>query len=145
MGKPCMMVPAHVEQECNAADAERELVGFQSESFDIDRLQAFARGYEEDVEFRMWENTVPTRASWLPSRALAMNIVLWVRTPMAMLRTRGWCSNALDGLLSNLQIQTPLRKHFPWTKTGNAIPLNGVAECSSFKLGGVNKVVCCDG
>ena len=64
---------------------------------------------------------------------------------MAMLRTRGWCSNALDGLLSNLQIQTPLRKHFPWTKTGNAIPLNGVAECSSFKLGGVNKVVCCDG
>lgn len=85
------------------------------------------------------------RASWLPSRALAMNIVIWVRTPMAMLRTRGWCSNALDGLFSNLQIQTPLRKHFPWTKTGNAIPLNGVAECSSFKLRSANKVVCCDG
>lgn len=61
MGKPCMMIPAHVEQECNAADAERELVGFQSESFDIDRLQAFARGYEEDVEFRMWENSADAR------------------------------------------------------------------------------------
>lgn len=61
MGKPCMMIPAHVEQECNAADAERELVGFQSDSFDIDRLQAFARGYEEDVEFRMWENSADAR------------------------------------------------------------------------------------
>ena len=45
----------------DAADAERELVGFQSESFDIDRLQAFARGYEEDVEFRMWENSAGAR------------------------------------------------------------------------------------
>lgn len=53
---------------------------------------------------------------------------------MATLQTRGWCSNALDGLLSNLQIQTPLCKHFSWTKTGYAIPLNGVAESSSFKL-----------
>ena len=61
MGKPCMMIPAHVEQECNSADAERELVGFQSESFDINRLQAFARGYEEDVEFRMWENSAGAR------------------------------------------------------------------------------------
>lgn len=23
MGKPCMLIPAHVEQECNAVDAER--------------------------------------------------------------------------------------------------------------------------
>ena len=144
MGKPCMMIPAHVEQECNATDAERELVGSNPKaSISIAFRPSLA------AMRRMWSSacgrTVPTRASWLPSRALAMNIVLWVRTPMAMLRTRGWCSNALDGLLSNLQIQTPLRKHFPWTKTGNAIPLNGVAECSSFKLGGVNKVVCCDG
>ena len=32
------------------------------------------------------------------------------------------------------QIQTPFCKHFSWTKTGNAIRLNGVAESSSFKL-----------
>ena len=25
------------------------------------RLQAFARGYEEDVEFRMWENSADAR------------------------------------------------------------------------------------
>ena len=61
MGKPCMMIPAHVEQECNALDAEREMVGVASESFDMGKLSAFAHGYEEDVEFRMWENLAETR------------------------------------------------------------------------------------
>lgn len=61
MGKPCMMIPAHVEQECNALDAEREMVGVASESFDMGKLTAFAHGYEEDVEFRMWENLAETR------------------------------------------------------------------------------------
>lgn len=61
MGKPCMMIPAHVEQLCNAVDAERELVGVRSEVFDISRLKAFAQDYEEDVEFRMWENHAETR------------------------------------------------------------------------------------
>ena len=56
MGKPCMLIPAHVEQECNAMDAEREMAGVVSEDFDIDKLKAFARDYEEDVEFRVWEN-----------------------------------------------------------------------------------------
>lgn len=56
MGKPCMLIPAHVEQECNAIDAEREMAGVVSEDFDIDKLKAFARDYEEDVEFRVWEN-----------------------------------------------------------------------------------------
>lgn len=31
MGKPCMLIPAHVEQECNAMDAEREMAGVVSE------------------------------------------------------------------------------------------------------------------
>mgnify|MGYP004572494899 FL=1 len=61
MGKPCMLIPAHVEQECNAMDAEREMAGVVSEDFDIDKLKAFARDYEEDVEFRMWENHADTR------------------------------------------------------------------------------------
>ena len=56
-----MMIPAHVEQECNALDAEREMVGVASESFDMGKLSAFAHGYEEDVEFRMWENLAETR------------------------------------------------------------------------------------
>lgn len=61
MGKPCMMIPAHVEQVCNAVDAEREMVGVMSSDFNIDKLKAFAHGYEEDVEFRMWENNAETR------------------------------------------------------------------------------------
>ena len=61
MGKPCMMIPAHVEQECNALDAERDLAGVRSEVFDISKLKDFAREYEEDVEFRMWENHADTR------------------------------------------------------------------------------------
>lgn len=61
MGKPCMMIPAHVEQECNAMDAEREMVGVASDSFDLSKLTAFLHGYEEDVEFRMWENLAEAR------------------------------------------------------------------------------------
>ena len=61
MGKPCMMIPAHVEQECNASDAEKEMVGVACDSFDMSKLTAFAHGYEEDIEFRMWENHAETR------------------------------------------------------------------------------------
>ncbi len=61
MGKPCMMVPTHVEQLCNATEAEREMVGVASDSFDMGKLTAFAHDYEDDVEFRMWENHASTR------------------------------------------------------------------------------------
>lgn len=60
MGKPCMMIPVHVEQECNAVDAERELAGVRSSDFDINKLKAFAHEYEDNVEFRMWENRAET-------------------------------------------------------------------------------------
>ncbi len=61
MGKPCLMIPTHVEQLCNAVDAEKEMVGVASEDFDMGKLLDFAHGYEEDVEFRMWENHAETR------------------------------------------------------------------------------------
>lgn len=61
MGKPCMMIPVHIEQECNAIDAEREMVGVTHKDFNIDILTDYARDYEEDVEFRMWENSADTR------------------------------------------------------------------------------------
>ena len=61
MGKPAMMIPVHVEQMCNATDAEKEMAGIKSDSFDMSRLQDFAHEYEEDIEFRMWENTAETR------------------------------------------------------------------------------------
>ena len=53
-----------------------------------------------------------------------MNWVLWQR------QTTEVCLY----IKTTSQIQTPLCKHFSWTKTGNAIRLNGVAESSSFKL-----------
>ncbi len=61
MGKPCLMIPTHVEQLCNAVDAEKEMVGVASEDFDMSKLIDFAHRYEEDVEFRMWENHTETR------------------------------------------------------------------------------------
>lgn len=51
MGKPCMLIPAHVEQECNAMDAEREMAGVVSEDFDIDKLKALPV-----ITRRMWSS-----------------------------------------------------------------------------------------
>lgn len=61
MGKPALMVPAHIEQECNVYDAEREGVGIAADRFDLSRLLDFAHEYEEDVDFRFWENNAATR------------------------------------------------------------------------------------
>ncbi len=36
------------------------MAGVASEDFAIDRLIGFSREYEEDVEFRMWENHADT-------------------------------------------------------------------------------------
>jgi uncharacterized protein (TIGR00661 family) len=56
MGKPVLMVPAHVEQECNAHEAWQHGAGVIADRFDMDPLLDFAHYHEEDVEFRMWEN-----------------------------------------------------------------------------------------
>ena len=57
MGKPVLMVPAHIEQECNAHEASLEGAGIKAETFDISQLIDFTYEHSEDVEFRMWENT----------------------------------------------------------------------------------------
>ena len=56
MGKPVIMAPVHVEQECNAFEAQQEGAGVMEPHFDLDRLLAFAQDYTENVEFRIWEN-----------------------------------------------------------------------------------------
>ena len=61
MGKPALMVPVHIEQECNAFDAECEGAGVAAEQFDLDKLLRFANTYSEDVDFRMWENCSSVR------------------------------------------------------------------------------------
>lgn len=61
MGKPAMMVPAHVEQECNAHEAMMQGAGIVASEFNLDQLIQFCREYEEDIEFRMWENEAETK------------------------------------------------------------------------------------
>lgn len=57
LGKPIMMVPAHIEQDCNAYDASRCGAGIISDDFDIDRLLAFAAHYRPDPSFAYWART----------------------------------------------------------------------------------------
>jgi len=61
MGKPALMVPVHIEQECNIADAERVGAGIGATDFDLDRLIEFTHQYEEDASFRVWENSAADR------------------------------------------------------------------------------------
>lgn len=61
MGKPALMVPAHIEQECNAFDAEQHGAGTASEEFDLDRLLDFAKDYHTNEAFRQWEDSASMR------------------------------------------------------------------------------------
>lgn len=54
LGKPMMMVPAHIEQDCNAYDAAKNGAGIIASDFDIDRLLEFAQGYVPNKEFVDW-------------------------------------------------------------------------------------------
>lgn len=54
LGKPIMMVPAHIEQDCNAYDAALSGAGIVSNDFDLDRLLEFAKTYEPRREFVYW-------------------------------------------------------------------------------------------
>lgn len=54
MGKPILMVPAHIEQECNAFDAVSARAGVVSESFSLDSLLNFCDTYKSDGRFVQW-------------------------------------------------------------------------------------------
>lgn len=55
LGKPVMMIPAHVEQEINAKDAEGAGAGIISDSFNITRLINFIPKYSADTQaYRQW-------------------------------------------------------------------------------------------
>lgn len=61
LGKPIMMVPAHIEQDCNAYDAGLCGAGIVSRDFDIDRLLEFAADYEPDRTFVQWARSGGSR------------------------------------------------------------------------------------
>ncbi|MDR0794969.1 MAG: hypothetical protein LBE79_02795 [Tannerella sp.] len=57
LNKPIMMVPAHMEQEINAADAEAIGGGIVSHSFDLSKLLSYIeqkQTHAEDFSFQQW-------------------------------------------------------------------------------------------
>nr|WP_320059324.1 glycosyltransferase family protein [uncultured Bacteroides sp.] len=54
LGKPVLMVPAHIEQDCNAYDAQRAGAGIVSDSFKIEPLLRFSDGYVPNRDFMYW-------------------------------------------------------------------------------------------
>ena len=54
LGKPLLMVPAHIEQECNAFDAVKNGAGIVSTDFNLDHLLAFAENYRPNPDFVRW-------------------------------------------------------------------------------------------
>ena len=54
MGKPALLVPVHIEQECNGYDAMKVNAGVVSQHFDIDKLLAIMSDYKPNIDFRTW-------------------------------------------------------------------------------------------
>ena len=61
LGKPILMVPAHIEQDCNAHDACRCGAGIVADDFDLGRLAAFAASYTPPEGFRSWAESSAAR------------------------------------------------------------------------------------
>lgn len=61
-GKPMMLIPAHIEQRINAADAAASGAGITSDRFDLDRFNDFlARHPQPDPGFRRWVDSAEGR------------------------------------------------------------------------------------
>ncbi len=61
LGKPILMVPAHIEQDCNAWDACRCGAGITAADFDLGRLNDFAATYRPPEGFRRWAESSASR------------------------------------------------------------------------------------
>lgn len=54
--KPVLMVPVHIEQECNGYDAMKVGAGIVSKTFDMDKLLNLMQNYTPNREFVTWCN-----------------------------------------------------------------------------------------
>ncbi|MDR3652308.1 MAG: glycosyltransferase family protein [Paludibacter sp.] len=54
MQKPVLMIPTHIEQECNVLDAIRSGAGVTANEFDLDVLLDFLPEYNRTTEFKYW-------------------------------------------------------------------------------------------
>lgn len=57
MQKPVLMVPTHIEQECNVIDASRSGAGVTAREFDLGLLLDFVPTYSKSMEFKYWTRT----------------------------------------------------------------------------------------
>ncbi len=55
--KPVLMVPTHIEQECNVMDALQSGIGVSANEFDLDLLLDFVPKYKKTLEFNYWVHT----------------------------------------------------------------------------------------
>lgn len=68
-GKPMMLIPAHIEQRINAADASASGAGITADRFDLDRFNDFlARRPQPDPGFRRWVDSAEGRFLQLLTR-----------------------------------------------------------------------------
>lgn len=84
MGKPVLMVPAHIEQECNAYDAMLAGAGIVSADFSLDRLLDFSASYRPAGQFRAWAGNTSRivrllTLSPVPARTTTAYIPSWLR------------------------------------------------------------------
>lgn len=61
LGKPVLMVPAHIEQDCNAYDAMMAGAGIVSDSFDLEPLLRFVGKYTPSRNFVSWVRSCERR------------------------------------------------------------------------------------
>lgn len=61
LGKPVLMVPAHIEQDCNAYDAAQAGAGTVADNFNLGQLLAFAEEFEPNHAFRNWVQSAEAR------------------------------------------------------------------------------------
>lgn len=54
LGKPILMVPAHIEQECNAFDAAQNGAGITDKDFHLENLLKFSDSYQPNPDFARW-------------------------------------------------------------------------------------------
>lgn len=52
--KPVLMVPTHIEQECNVMDAMGSGAGISADTFELDKLLDFLPQYKKSESFRQW-------------------------------------------------------------------------------------------
>lgn len=61
LGKPVLMVPAHIEQDCNAYDATMAGAGIIGDSFDLEPLLRFVGRYSPNRNFVYWVRSCERR------------------------------------------------------------------------------------